>query len=227
MRTLLVSPDYLSHYLPLSAIGSALRARGHDVLVATGPGLRERVVDDGFSHVELRLGAGRNRGLSEFDDQEDAARANLARFLAATEHGMVATLEYQAEKRLEDLLWEPEAVTARLRAIVRDLEPSIVVSDQLAFGASVALRAIGIPYVSFLPGHPCQLPPKGVPFGFPSRRPAEFAPPHHELHRLERLCTSVAVEFTGRFNATLRSLSPNANPVSDAFGTRSECCRTS
>jgi zeaxanthin glucosyltransferase len=218
MRTLLVSPDYLSHYLPLSTIGSALRARGHDVLVATGPGLGERVVDDGFAHVELRLGAGRNRGLAAIEAREGAAGERLARFLAATEHGMIATLEHQAEKRLDDLLWEPEAVAARLRAIVRDLEPSIVVSDQLAFGASLALRALGIPYASFLPGHPCQLPPQGVPFGFPARRPAEFAPPQHELDRLEGLCANVAVEFTRRFNATLRSLAPGATPVSDAFG---------
>jgi zeaxanthin glucosyltransferase len=217
VSALLVSPDYLSHYLPLSAIGSALQARGHDVVVATGQGLRERVVDDGFAHVELRLGAGRNRGLAGLDDGEDTARESIAPFLAATEHGMIATLEHQAEKRLDDLLWEPEAVAARLRDIVRDLEPSIVVSDQLAFGASLALRALGIPYASFLPGHPCQLPPQGVPFGFPSRRPAEFAPPQHELDRLERLCTSIAVEFTGRFNATLRSLAPSANPVEDAF----------
>ncbi len=217
MTALLVSPDYLSHYLPLSAIGSALRARGHDVAVATGPGLRDRVLDDGLAHVELVLGEGRNPGLVPREDRVGSTRGDLDRFLTATEHGMIATLEYQAERRLDDLLWEPETVTARLREIVGDLEPSIVVSDQLAFGGSVALRALGVPYASFLPGHPCQLPAEGEPFGFPSRRPAELAPPQHELARLEQLCARVATEFTARFNAVLRSLAPDASPVADAF----------
>ena len=74
-----------------------------------------------------------------------------------------------------------------------------------------------MPYASFLPGHPCQLPAEGEPFGFPSRRPAEFAPPQHELARLEQLCARVATEFTARFNAALRSLAPDASPVADAF----------
>jgi len=217
LTALLVSPDYLSHYLPLSALGSTLRARDHDVLFATGPGLRDRVLDDGFAHVELMLGAGTNRGLATLEDQTGGAKENLSDFLAATEHGMVATLEYQARKRLDDLLWEPESVTASLQAIVRDVEPSLVVSDQLAFGASLALRTLGVPYASFLPGHPCQLPAEGEPFGYPARRPAEFAPSRSELERLYGLCTRVAENFTDRFNSVLRSLAPNATPVADAF----------
>ena len=42
MRALLLSPDYVSHYFPLSALGRELRSRGYDVLVATGPTLRSR-----------------------------------------------------------------------------------------------------------------------------------------------------------------------------------------
>jgi UDP:flavonoid glycosyltransferase YjiC (YdhE family) len=217
VTALVVSPDYLSHYLPLSALGSALRHRGHDVFVATGSGLRDRVLGDGFAHLELQLGAGRNRGLARIEDQTGDAGKSLARFLAATERGMVATLEHQAHDRLDDLLWEPEVVTARLRRIVRDVEPSIIVSDQLAFGASLALRALEVPYAAFLPGHPCQLPSEGEPFGFPSRRPAEFAPSRGELERLHSLCTRVSTVFTARFNAVLHSLSPHARPVADAF----------
>jgi MGT family glycosyltransferase len=216
MTALLVSPDYLSHYLPLSAIGAALRTRGHEVVVATGPGLRNRVHDDGLAHVELVLGEGTNSGLAPREDSSGSAR-EIDRFLGATELGMIATLEYQAERRLDDLLWEPELVAARLREIVGDLEPSIIVSDQLAFGASVALRGLGVPYASFLPGHPCQLPAEGEPFGFPSRRPAGLSAPQHELARLERFCARVATEFTERFNAALRSLAPDASPVTDAF----------
>lgn len=217
MTALIISPDYVSHYLPMAALATALRERGHDVAVATGPGLRDRVLDDGFAHVELSLGAGTNRGLAGLEEQTGSARESLSAFLAATEHGMVATLEHQARRRLDDLLWEPGVVTARLHAIVRDVEPSIIVSDQLAFGASLALRTLGVPYASFLPGHPCQLPPEGEPFGYPARRPNEFAPSREDLERLHRLCTHVAAEFTARFNSALRSLAPTASPVVDAF----------
>jgi len=91
MTALLVSPDYISHYLPLSAVGSALRDAGREVVVATGAGLRERVLADGFGHVQLRLGAGSNaRAESVAGDQ------STQDFLAVTYEGMVATLEHQA-----------------------------------------------------------------------------------------------------------------------------------
>jgi MGT family glycosyltransferase len=211
MTALLVSPDYVSHYLPLSAVGAALRDTGHDVVFATGEGLRKRVLADGFGHVALRLGAGSNASTEARADDPGASE-----FLAATHGGMIATLELQARRRLDDLLWEPEHVTAGLAGIVRELRPSLVLSDQLAFGASLALRALGVPYTSFLPGHPCQLPSRGTPFGFPARRPVGFAT-DAELVPLRALCTSAARAFTRRFNEALLTLAPQARPVDDAF----------
>ena len=211
MTALLVSPDYVSHYLPISAIGAALRDTGHDVVFATGAGLRKRVLADGFGHVALRLGAGSNARTEAHADDPGASE-----FLAATYGGMIATLELQARRRLDDLLWEPERVASDLAGIVRDVRPSLVLSDQLAFGASLGLRALGVPYTSFLPGHPCQLPPRGTPFGFPARRPVGFAT-DAELVPLRGLCRSAAHAFTRRFNETLLSLAPQARPVDDAF----------
>jgi len=211
MTALLVSPDYISHYLPLSAVGSALRDAGREVVVATGAGLRERVLADGFGHVQLRLGAGSNaRAESVAGDQ------STQDFLAVTYEGMVATLEHQARRRLHDLLWDPERVTRRLEEIVDDVRPELVLSDQLSFGASLALRALGVPYTSFLPGHPCQVPPPGQPFGYPSRRPAGFAE-EHELAGLRALCDRAARVFARRFNETLLELAPDAQPVEGTF----------
>jgi MGT family glycosyltransferase len=211
MTALLVSPDYVSHYLPLSAVGSALRDAGREVVVATGAGLRGRVLADGFGHVELRLGAGSN-ARSETEAGDQATRD----FLAVTYEGMVATLEHQARRRLHDLLWDPEHVTGRLGDIVDDLRPELVLSDQLAFGASLALRALGVPYTAFLPGHPCQLPPPGHVFGYPARRPEGFAE-EHELARLRALCDRASRVFTRRFNETLLELAPDAQPLESAF----------
>src|SRR5512134_2148184 len=105
MRVLLVSPDYASHYLPLSALGQALARRGHHVVVATGPALAERVHADGFEHHELVLGPASNAGLARESDRPAGEAAHLGAFLAATRAGMVATLRVQAEARLRDLLW--------------------------------------------------------------------------------------------------------------------------
>ena len=59
-RILIVSPEYASHYYPLSAIGSVLARRGHEVVVATGRSLSHAVDADGMSHVSLNLGPGSN-----------------------------------------------------------------------------------------------------------------------------------------------------------------------
>lgn len=212
MTALLVVPDYLSHYLPFAAVGTALRGRGHEVVVATGPGLAARVRADGFEHRELRLGASRNTGVAPAGEQE-----RLRAFLESTRAGAFATLRHQAEQRRHDLLWEPVAVAERLAAILDELRPELVVSDQLAYGASVALRAIGRPFASFLPGHPSQLPLPGETFGVPPRFPPGLAPTAAELTALRSLAAEVARDFTHAFNDALRLLEPRAAPVDDAF----------
>ena len=123
MIALLVSPDYASHYLPLSAIGQALQARGAEVVVATGAGLEARVAADGFEHRLLTLGPGSNAGLIRPEDQPTEEASQLADFFAATRRGPVATLRHQAEQRLHDLLWQPDTVTERLATIIDELDP--------------------------------------------------------------------------------------------------------
>ena len=153
MTVLLVVPDYASHWYPLSAVAETLRARGHRVVVATGQTLAPLIAADGHEHVELTLGSGSNGGVRPAD-----ADAEMDAFFAATREGMIATLRYQAERRRHDLLWEPQAVAEHLRRIVETIAPDTVLVDQLAFGATAALRGLRVPFLSFLPGHPCQLP---------------------------------------------------------------------
>lgn len=213
MIVLVVVPDYVSHWYPLSAVAGTLRARGHTVIVATGPALAPRIAADGHERVELMLGSGSNTGLSRA--QRDA---KLDAFFAATRKGMIPTLRYQAEQRRHDLLWEPHTVGKRLDAIVGDVAPDAVLVDQLAFGATAVLRGLRVPFLSFLPGHPCQLPARGETFGYPSLRPPGFAAPENELRSLKELCVSVASEFSAAYNAVVASLDPSATPLEDAFG---------
>ena len=221
MRFLIVSPDYASHYYPMSAVAEALRSRAHDVVIATGPALADRVRAAGFAHRELVLGPGANPGLIRAGEQPLEEAARLHAFLDATRDGMVATLRQQAESRLRDLLWQPVEVTAALRRIVTEFRPALVISDQLAFGATLALRALEQPYVSFHPGHPSAIPGPGEVFGFPARWPSEFAVNDAELAELKRLCVNVSRRFTRAFNAALLSLNPAAATVESALSTTS------
>jgi zeaxanthin glucosyltransferase len=217
MIALLVSPDYASHYLPLAAIGQALRARGADVVVATGRGLEARVVDDGFEHRLLTLGPGSNAGVIRPDDQSAPEARQLADFFAATRRGPIATLRHQAEHRVNDLLWQPDAVTRRLAAVLDELEPGIVLVDQLAYGATLALRALERPYASLVPGHPTALPARGELFGLPPYFPAALGVQPGEIAELRALCTEVSERFAADFRCRLRRLNPKVVPPADPF----------
>ncbi len=212
MTILAVVPDYVSHWYPLSAVASALRKRGHRVVVATGPGLVERIAAEGHAHVELVLGSGSNTGVPRAHHA-----AKLEAFFAATREGMIPTLRHQAEQRRHDLLWEPHAVAQTLGSIVEECAPDAVLVDQLAFGATAALRGLRVPFLSFLPGHPCQLPASGETFGYPSLRPPVITAAEEDLHALKELCDEVTSEFTGAYNAVVSSLDPAAPELEDAF----------
>lgn len=212
MIVLLVVPDYASHWYPLSAVAATLRARGHRVVVATGTTLAPRVAADGHEHVELKLGSGSNAGA-----RPTGAGTALEAFFAATREGMIATLRHQAERRRHDLLWEPQAVAEQLRRIVAGVSPDAVLVDQLAFGATASLRGLRVPFLSFLPGHPCQLPARGETFGYPELRPPGFAPSAAALRSLKELCIDVASEFTAAYNAVTADLDAAATPLDDAF----------
>lgn len=216
MIALLVSPDYASHYFPLSAVGRELSRRGVDVVVATGPALRERVRADGFEHRTLVLGPGSNGGLSRLNQQTPEEADQLARFVEATRRGPIAALRHQAEHRLRDLLWEPDAVAERLGSILDDVRPDMIVSDQLAYGASLALRALEQPFATLLPGHPTALPGPGEVFGVPPYFPPGIRVDTDQLQSLRDLCRGIERRFAGEFRDALRRLNPRvvapANP---------------
>ena len=221
MKLLVVSPDYASHYYPLSALAREWQARGGEAVVAAGPGLAARIERDGLRRLDLPLGAGRNPGLARPEEQPGDEGANLRAFLAATEQGMTATLRYQALRRRHDLLWEPEQVAARLAELLRAEKPELVVADQLAYGATLALRALRQPYVGLLPGHPSALPEGDGLFGYPPTHPPGVRADALALATLRDLSAAVDAAFTRGWNATLLALRPDAASVASAFAARS------
>ena len=214
---LFISPDYASHYYPMSAIGSVLARRGNRVVFATGLTLREDVLADGFEHIELALGPGSNGGVVDPGSLDTEEASQLEQFFAASRVGMVETLRHQAQNRRNDLLHEPERVASDIASILSKVKPDSVVADHLAFGATAALRGLDQEYFGFLPGHPSAIPTK-EPYGLPPQLPIRIRYDESEVEQLRVLCAEVGRDFTTEYNEAIASTDPDAAPVDNAFG---------
>ena len=217
MTTLILSPAYASHYGPLAVLGRGLATQGEHVVIATGAALRDQVGADGFEWRELVLGRGTNTGVIRPADQEAEEGRHLRAFFAATRRGAVPTLLLQAERRKDDLLWQPEAAARRLDLLVSQLRPQRIVSDHVALSATLALRALETEWDSFVPGHPSQLPVGGEVYGAPPYWPRAITPSGDDQTRLRAACVRVTALVAERFNAALREVSGSATPVDDPF----------
>lgn len=214
MRLLVLSPDFASHWTPLSVVADSARQAGHEVVVATGATLRPRVEAAGYAWRHLRLGRDANDGVAS---GRDASVAALERFIAATRNGPIATLTLQAEERLTDLLFEPERVIADVARLVDDVRPDRLVVDHVSFNSTLAAVATGRPFATVVPGHPSQLPVGDERYGLPAAWPAALAPASDDVDALRALCDRVAERFTARWNEARRTIDPGVDPVDDAF----------
>ena len=210
MKLLVISPEYASHYGPLAVLAGAAAADGAHVVVATGPGLRDRVEADGFEWRHLRLGASSNTGLVT---DNPAIRA----FIDATRDGPLATIRLQALDRERDLLWNPERVAIHIAGLCADLNPDDVLVDHVSFGSTLAMHATGRPFVTLVPGHPSQLPVGAERYGIPARWPTCMTPDADDLADVEHLVDRVTEAFTRRWNVALAGLAPRLRPTDDAF----------
>lgn len=215
MTTLILSPDFTSHYRPLATVGGAIRRQGGRVVVATGRTMRAHVEADGFEWRELRLGEASNPGIVQRTPAVD-------RFLDATRRGPVATLRLQAADRATDLLWQPERVAADVAVICDDVAPDHTLVDHVSFASTLAMYATGRPFSSVVPGHPTQLPVGEERYGVPPVWPSTIAPLADDVTELEHYVDHVTQLFTARWNQALRAIAPHAAPVHDAFRVHGE-----
>ncbi|WP_395725882.1 nucleotide disphospho-sugar-binding domain-containing protein [Nakamurella sp.] len=217
MTLLVISPDYASHLLPLATLATAWRDAGERVVVASGPATAGLTADFGFVRTDLRLGRGSNPGVIRAQEQVAGEDDALRGFFAATRHGMVPTLRYQADARRNDLLWEPVDTARRVLAVVDDVRPDHIIVDHLAFSARLALVAAGVPHADVVLGHPSALPVGAEVYGYPPAWPAAFTPDPEGLAALHRRCEQVRGAFTAEWNAALEVLAPRLGPSDDAF----------
>lgn len=219
MTLLIISPDYASHLYPLAAMGTSWRDAGERVVVATGPATASIVESFGFEHVPLQLSRGSNPGVIRAEEQPKGEDDALRGFFSATRRGMIQTLAFQAEARLNDLMWEPVKTARAVQAIIAELNPDTIIVDHLAFSARLAMVAAGIHHTDVVLGHPTALPlPIAAEvYGLPPAWPAAFSPEAAELEDLKRLCVQVAESFTAEWNLALAELAPTLDPSPDAF----------
>jgi len=214
---LVISPDYASHLLPLATLATSWRDAGERVVVATGAATRTIVDSFGYDWTDLRLGRGSNAGVIRAEEQAGGEDDALRGFFAATEHGMLPTLLYQANARLTDLLWNPVETARRVIDVVEAVQPDQVIVDHLAFSARLALQAGGAPHADVVLGHPTALPAGDEVYGYPPMWPKAFDPDPGELAALHQRCVVVRDAFTAEWNAALRTLAPQSEPSGDAF----------
>lgn len=214
MRLLIVSPDYASHLEPMLQIASEWQRSTGDVVIASGPTVRASVEQRGLAWTPLRLGRGSNGGIIRADEQPTGEDDHLRAFFAATRVGAVATLRYQALARRQDLLFEPERVYTDLARIIADVRPDRVLVDHVAFGARLALHALGIDAASIVLGHPTALPAPGELYGLPPVWPAAIQPDAADLVDLAQICADSTAALTRDANTILATLAPN-RPVFD------------
>ena len=195
MKLLVISPDYLSHALPLTQVARAWKASQGDVVVATGTATRGGIVAAGLAWTELHLGKGSNAGVIEADQQPAGEDEHLRAFFRATREGPVATLRYQAESRSHDLMHEPDRVLERLHDILRAERPQRILVDHVAFGARLALHALGVEAATLVLGHPTALPAPGEVYGLPPEWPLAMRPSDAELAMLRSRCQQATSEL--------------------------------
>lgn len=135
-RVLVVSNPLLGHFLPLVPLAHRLRARGHEVVVATEPAFGPTVTEHGLAHVAV----GRDLTFDDVlgampeildvapEDQDDYARPRM--FVALRAHNIVHDLA----------------------GVVHELAPHVVVRESAEFASWALAEREAIPHVAVAPG---------------------------------------------------------------------------
>ena len=115
------------------------------------------------------MSRGSNAGIARRDDPADDLRA----FFAATRrrHGGDAAPAGRRPGR-RPAVGTRRGSPATCSRCSTGPSPDAIVVDHLAFSTTLALRAAGRPFTTFVPGHPTQLPVAGEVYGFPTAWPA-------------------------------------------------------
>lgn len=218
MNVIILSPPFYSHFRPLLALAAALKRGGADPCIACTTAFEPEIRAAGMRFRELRINRNANTGRAAATVQEHAERQRLEEFLQATRNGPIETLRTQNRHRPADMLANPEELLQRVATLAAQERPDLWVVDQLSYGATLALIAHGLRFVTFCPPHPLSIPPADRLYSVPRSFPSPFTVSNDALATLESEAGELDRQFTQRFN---QLLAPFGRRVERAFGAAS------
>ncbi|MFD9698741.1 nucleotide disphospho-sugar-binding domain-containing protein [Lentzea sp. NPDC059081] len=196
----------------MSVFASALNSAGaREVTFVSGAELADLARDIPF--LPLKTTQDSNSGIAERTEQDDRSARNLTDFLQATRGGAAAALLAQTRRRRAEPLAAPARVVRELRAVHDQVRPDWYVVDQIDYATTLALHALGLPFVSYVTGHPTYLVTRDDQFfGLPQAWPSAVRPSAAELAVLSTEVRLTDLALTAAFTRFLRDFAP-ARPV--------------
>lgn len=223
---LVISPPFYSHAKPLSVLARALANSRAQVTFACIPKLRHLVQNSRVAFFPFESTSNRNTGSGGLTQQSKNDLDRLHSFLRATRRGAVAALISQAENRQTDMSSGPRAILKSVERALSLVRPDWCIVDQLNYPVTLALHSLRAPFVSFVAGHPTDLPPDtGSCFGVPDQWPQEIHVDDVEFVELTILARQVEQEITDSLNDLLRSVDASATPIRSVFSFSSRLLR--
>lgn len=220
---LVITPGYISHYCPMvKFINKLIDKIECKVYVATDKGIKDIVLNDGFEFIDMSVWESNNPGKVDMDKQTNDEAKRLQDSYRATYKGMVGSLMFQAENREHDLLWEPQRIMNAVEQILKEYSIDLTICVQLCYNATAALMALNAPFITYVTGHPDQLPLEHEIYGVPYRWPSEIRCDPEELEKLKTLCVKVQETVTTEFNGMIQSKNKNAKKLKNAFSACSD-----
>ncbi|TVQ36058.1 MAG: glycosyltransferase [Spirochaetaceae bacterium] len=202
-RIVVLSPPFYSHFGPLMALSRALRDAGAEVIAGCTRDFEAQIRGHGLGFAEVQINRNANTGQAEATRQAEHEQRRLREFLAASEHGPIETLRTQTRHRFDDMLANPEELLQRVKGLQDELQPQLWIVDQLSYGATLALVAHRLRFVTFCPPHPLSIPAPDAVYGVPTHWPQPFAVDTRELTLLHTEALALQQRFTRRFNQLL------------------------
>lgn len=207
-RFVVVSPPFRSHAQPMSVFAAALNAAGaREVTFACGPEFAD--LARGLPFAALKTTRDSNSGIAERTEQDQRSASELTGFLRATEGGAAAALLAQTRRRRAEPLAAPEQVWRGVAALRENVRPDWYVVDQIDYATTLALHALGLPFVSYVTGHPSYLVAGDDQFfGLPQAWPSAVRPAPAELELLSAEVRLTDLALTAAFARFLREFAP-------------------
>ncbi|WP_211653330.1 glycosyltransferase [Planococcus alpniumensis] len=220
-KIFVVSPPFYSHFNPLLVLAKSFQEQGAQVTVGCSIEFKEQILKENFAFYEIDISSNKNTGTSEDTVQPDTERMRLEEFFESTKKGAVETLITQSRHRKADMLYNPQELIDKIKAIDDSMDVDLYVVDILSYSVTLSLYFLGVPFVTFCPPHPNTIPRDGRYFNVPKSWPEAITVDEEDLKKLKQVSTQTQQEFTEVFNNII-SENKSIKKISNAFSLVSE-----